>query len=132
MNTSSPITIRMPKAKLKKWLAALRSGEYKQGRNMLYNEHNGSFCCLGVLQHAVDRGNVECDGNSHDKEFRDMPTLTWLREHKITFRYSLGDKREGIDPFLPALNTNASIANDKMGSTFEEIADAIEACAEGF
>ena len=30
-----------------KWIAALRSGEYKQGRKHLNN--NGAYCCLGVL-----------------------------------------------------------------------------------
>ena len=30
-----------------KWVTALRSGEYKQGRKQLY--HAGRFCCLGVL-----------------------------------------------------------------------------------
>lgn len=31
-----------------KWIAALRSGEYKQGTVHLYNESNDSYCCLGV------------------------------------------------------------------------------------
>ncbi len=33
----------------KKWVAALRSGEYKQGRNRLHRKVDNSFCCLGVL-----------------------------------------------------------------------------------
>lgn len=32
----------------KKWVKALRSGEYKQGSYSLRNEKN-EFCCLGVL-----------------------------------------------------------------------------------
>lgn len=32
-----------------KWVAALRSGEYKQGRNNLANVKTNRFCCLGVL-----------------------------------------------------------------------------------
>lgn len=31
-----------------KWVAALRSGEYKQGRMGLYSESENSFCCLGI------------------------------------------------------------------------------------
>jgi hypothetical protein len=31
-----------------KWLRALRSGKYKQGRNALLNKQDG-YCCLGVL-----------------------------------------------------------------------------------
>lgn len=30
-----------------KWVAALRSGDYKQGR--AYLERDGAYCCLGVL-----------------------------------------------------------------------------------
>lgn len=32
----------------KKWLRALRSGRYQQGRHRLRTKHN-KFCCLGVL-----------------------------------------------------------------------------------
>jgi hypothetical protein len=31
-----------------KWIEALRSGEYEQGRYCLYRD--GSYCCLGVLK----------------------------------------------------------------------------------
>lgn len=31
-----------------KWIAALRSGEYRQGRHAL-RKADGSYCCLGVL-----------------------------------------------------------------------------------
>jgi hypothetical protein len=31
------------------WIAALRSGKFKQGRNKLFDECNNSYCCLGVL-----------------------------------------------------------------------------------
>lgn len=40
-----------------KWVAALRSGEYKQGNGRLRDSANG-FCCLGVL----------CDLYSKEKE----------------------------------------------------------------
>lgn len=42
----------MKKNIAKLWTAALRSGDYKQGRNALHkiNKHNEeTFCCLGVL-----------------------------------------------------------------------------------
>lgn len=32
---------------MKAWVAALRSGEYKQGRSCLRSA-DGTFCCLGV------------------------------------------------------------------------------------
>lgn len=42
------ITKKAIKANRKKWIAALRSGKYKQGRGILYNKKNNTFCCLGV------------------------------------------------------------------------------------
>ena len=39
-------------SKLKaRWIAALLSGEYKQGKEALYNNLDDSYCCLGVLLH---------------------------------------------------------------------------------
>lgn len=32
-----------------KWVEALRSGRYKQGKGQLKNGTNNSFCCLGVF-----------------------------------------------------------------------------------
>ena len=36
----------------KKWLKALRSGKYKQGRKQL--QDNAGYCCLGVLACIAD------------------------------------------------------------------------------
>ena len=37
----------------RKWVAALRSGKYKQGKHLLYRLNSDSFCCLGVLCHLL-------------------------------------------------------------------------------
>ena len=36
-----------------KWLEALRSGKYEQGKGCL-RDHEGKYCCLGVLADIVD------------------------------------------------------------------------------
>ena len=54
-------TIRMAKATLDKWLAALRSGKYTQGKGALETKDifgKITHCCLGVLQIELD-GEVE-------------------------------------------------------------------------
>ncbi len=47
---------------MKKWVAALRSGDYKQGKGQLRKEVDGvnSFCCLGVLcnLHAMEHPEI--------------------------------------------------------------------------
>jgi hypothetical protein len=37
---------KLPKQFKRKWVAALRSGKFKQAQKSLYN--NGGYCCLGV------------------------------------------------------------------------------------
>lgn len=41
---------KLPKVFKKKWIAALRSGKYKQGQLHLYIKEENSFCCLGVAE----------------------------------------------------------------------------------
>lgn len=38
---------KLPKEFKEKWIAALRSGEYKQGKGCL-DDSDGRYCCLGV------------------------------------------------------------------------------------
>lgn len=120
---SKQITIRMPQPLLDKWLAALRSGEYRQARGALKCNVDGGNCCLGVLQ-MVASGEVETYG---DGEPRALPTAAWLREQRVEFSGRFGAE----SPLLPTLGEEAHQAND-TGRTFPEIADAIEACAEGY
>lgn len=53
--------MKMNKQLKAKWIKALRSGEYQQGRNHLYKEYRlkdgksvHRFCCLGVLEHIAN------------------------------------------------------------------------------
>lgn len=120
----SQITIRMPKDTLAKWLAALRSGDYRQGRRALYDASTDGYCCLGVLQHVMG-GNVE---RYEDWTPKSYPSETWRNRLGVEFRSSRGGTTH--NPHLPKLETDAASAND-TGHSFAEIADAIEACAEG-
>ncbi len=44
-----------------KWVAALRSGEYRQGTFQLKSQ-KGYYCCLGVLNHVINYGQPEHHG----------------------------------------------------------------------
>lgn len=39
----------------RRWLKALRSGKYKQGKEVLYDETDDSYCCIGVLCRITER-----------------------------------------------------------------------------
>lgn len=126
----SEVTIRMPKESLAKWLAALRSGEYKQGKGSL-KSHEG-YCCLGVLQCALD-GDVEYERYTIPmaKTPLELPTLKWLSARNIKFHAGPRNEQSHRQPYLPSWGTTTSVANDYEGASFLDIADAIELCAEG-
>ena len=105
-----------------KWLKALRSGDYEQGRYRLKSKDN-KFCCLGVLCdiYAKEEGNQkwkdtegQCSTMDGNGEFLPVGVLDWsgLKHGKII---------------------NVTILNDGWNDqgegvlTFEEIADLIEA-----
>lgn len=102
----------------KKWIAALRSGEYKQCQNRLQNEDK--FCCLGVAcmvyeketgKEAV-RGSEsgELDGLSLNAQ---PDVFNWLGLYNDN-----GDAKKTTLPALIQLNDD--------GKSFEDIADHIE------
>lgn len=37
-----------------KWVAALRSGDYKQAKDVLHDPATGGYCCYGVLRHVAN------------------------------------------------------------------------------
>lgn len=118
-----------------KWIAALRSGEYKQGTNVLRDEDN-RFCCLGVLcDLMIKEGKGEWEDevikdeliNSRIFKYKEsehhkvLPT-TLAKELEIDISPS-GDFKNLL-PVSPYKRQLAK-ANDD-GIDFETIAKAIE------
>jgi hypothetical protein len=134
------------KENIRKWVEALRSGEYRQGKGHLTvldsEEQERSYCCLGVaceISGVTDPVEVVDSPNTGD------PILSWSGE----FAYSPTDDEEnsrffpprevldwlGLEAYNPPLtfvsdtgsqSICAAEANDTFGKSFEEIADAIE------
>ena len=103
----------------KKWVAALRSGEYKQAKKQL--RYDGSFCCLGVL---CEISGLTAWGNDSYMDCMSMPP-DQVYEFAGVPRDSVGClkfPKVVIDNELKALDEH----NDD-GKTFAQIADAIEA-----
>jgi hypothetical protein len=93
-----------------KWLEALRSGRYPQGRKALRDEHD-QYCCLGVLCDVVDPNAWEQRRGfwaHHGKDGYPTPSLVTqvgLTHHAASYLVSM---------------------NDAFLKTFKEIADYIE------
>jgi hypothetical protein len=141
-----PKTILMRKADHEKWDAALRSGEYQQGKGRLETKDK-KFCCLGVLQMALD-GKVEMEYNSDGESVgsRGYPTNEWKEEHGVVFRdYNSNDELQSNPsyasaPYLNAFKASADVVNDSTRCdeqcneihlhNFVQIADAIKEMVE--
>lgn len=108
-------TILMPKARAKKWLKALRSGEYIQAEGTLHDPDIGGFCCLGVEQYCNNDGFVE---NSYRDETSDygswdsFPSVSYLRTAGMLYVNS--HNSDSSDPYISAADTNVSDLNDSM------------------
>lgn len=91
-----------------KWLEALRSGKYKQGRWALRTKSD-DFCCLGVL----------CD----------VSGVSEWEENGLCYSY---DGALGFLPFrlhdqlTSGARTALMVRNDDYGMSFPDIADWIE------
>jgi hypothetical protein len=96
-----------------KWLAALRSGKYEQGRGFLRSE-NDCYCCLGV---ALDLCGVVWKADSwRDGRYGTAEHGSWA--------YPIAPERKTLGLTLDQAHELASL-ND-MGKSFAEIADYIE------
>lgn len=104
-----------------KWLEALRSGKYTQGKSGLHNIPNDTFCCLGVLcdVQGVYRGEPK-DPGSHwnDYVFR-------MGEDQKDYR-SNSDVPDGFCNLTGDDIWYLAGLNDSHDKTFPEIADYIE------
>ena len=124
----------MRKEIAERWVAALRSGEYEQGRGYLHTEDG--HCCLGVLCDlhqretgdgewrpwgSGDAGHSQCyrDGLGIDGEYTPPPGVReWadmLEDPKLSFRHRFGTEMRD------------EIANlNDGGFSFARLADLIE------
>jgi len=109
----------------KKWVDALRSGEYKQGKS--YLRSSDSYCCLGVLADVI---------------IKETDQYYWRRDStisKLVEVYSLINKMDEAvvgsgkfysafyDEYLYSLEQDNLIKlNDGENLSFNEIADYIE------
>ena len=111
------------------WVAALRSGEYKQGQGRL----NGSlgFCCLGVLcDLAVKQGVTEWEliQESHDPCYTCGGYSSTLPECVGSWAGFPDGPGLGLGPRVTRWPREETLADlNDTGSTFPEIADLIEA-----
>jgi len=118
---TSKLTAKMKPEIKEKWIKALRSKTYKQGRNCLRNCTN-EYCCLGVLcDIAVQNGVIPPPILSLSTKFQYDGETT----HYLPIRVQQWASFSESDPYSFSLGGKLSASNDK-GVTFDTIANAIE------
>lgn len=114
----------------KKWVAALRSGKYAQGRNFLRRistEHGtpDAYCCLGVAcdLYAQDKG-----GEWAARSLRGPQTFSTRRDSSSTNLPLEVGMRLGLVDFSSGSKAVSKLIdmNDRKLCSFEEIASFIE------
>ncbi len=117
-----------------KWVEALRSGEYKQGKGTL-RTNNNLFCCLGVLCDILSPDKWVNNIHVHSmygitgvlsQEILDITGISWNNPYINLEKVSNREKLKKYVFPLPNEITLSSL-NDK-GVPFEEIATIIDEC----
>lgn len=117
----------------RRWVKALRSGQYRKTTGNLVTSQNGkdSFCCLGVLCDLAVRAGVIAPPESNDFGYLmygggsydlPVPVRVWAG-----LTSSSGTFDEKIRRQYSLVNLN----DDVKGFTFKKIADVIEREPEG-
>lgn len=109
-----------------KWVAALRSGEYEQGKHALRDAEQ--FCCLGVLcsLHAQAHPRIAAKESSRRSYLGSYSTLPGK-----VMNWAGLESEWGPRLVIAGMTAEATIHNDGLSgtpqATFAQIADAIEA-----
>jgi hypothetical protein len=102
----------------KEWVKALRSGKYKQTKNVLYEADRNAFCCMGV---ACDISGVSPE-KWHGSDYTVLPLEV---QEKLNLSSDYGSFLDEED------DTSLVMFNDILGYSFDQIADIIESEPKG-
>jgi len=107
---------------MKKWVKALRSGEYKQGKLALHRIESDAYCCLGVLCELAVKENIvkkssECSSSTseYDELAGSLPesVVDWAG-----MKSASGSRKNRRNSLM--------VLNDDSNFSFKRIADVIE------
>lgn len=110
------------------WLAALRSGEYKQGIGSLKEDNR--YCCLGVLCDLAAKDGIGdwCGKMFHDTDGYKYNFDDFILTDGVRIWAGMRD-RSGYFPETHPYRGSLSEVND-AGVPFPQIANLIEQCWE--
>ena len=98
-----------------KWVAALRSGKFKQAQGILFDSKGGSYCCVGVYAEVVE--GFEANGKDYC-----FPQIIAKYPGGKLCSWKIMLEVAGV----PIEEAKTLTTMNDTGSSFEEIADYIE------
>lgn len=111
------------KAHLRLWVAALRSGIYKQGK--MFMRQGSQHCCLGVAMEVALRAGHKPAGAIEWGQHSVLERS--IHEEFYGFEWMTGTRNIRVTTDMPLITmTSLADLNDKYNWNFNEIADAIE------
>ena len=113
----------MKKEIAEKWVAALRSGDYKQHTSFLANAARTEHCCLGVLCELAVKDGVEME-----VLYEDTRTYTRFDGEGSHLPDCVQDWADtyGVSPVTARCSLDRLAHMNDCGTPFEDIADVIE------
>lgn len=109
---------------MKKWVAALRSGQYTQGKEML--RKGDTYCCLGVLCDLSKKGKWKINNTNNTSFSFESSNLKRLGRLSPAVMIWAGMKNEyGTLKFKKGV-LNLATLNDDRKRSFKQIAAFIE------
>lgn len=106
------------------WVAALRSGKYKQGKTRLYTKEYNSYCCMGVLCAIANKPYTYVDGGGKGVPADEDCEAMGLPIYNIAASNYFPEDNRIIDGLVDVSTLCA--LNDRLNKSFNEIADYIE------
>jgi hypothetical protein len=110
---------------IKKWIEALRSGDYEQGKGQL--KFGDKYCCLGVLCEIAVKENIiekyehnnkSCYGEEHQLAYLPKKIEVWVG---LDYNPKIIINNNGYNKEVSLVSLN-----DDYGYSFKEIADVLE------
>ncbi len=108
-----------------KWIAALRSNEYKQGHNRL-RRFGEEYCCLGVLCDLAVKEGIAKWSDGDDEDSIRIESLDRLEKSTANLINSVKDWAGFSHPYASGEEVVLIRLNDTAKLTFKEISDVIE------
>lgn len=124
MNSKDELIYKLDPELKSKWLKALRSGKYMQGRGRLCSPYRGisAYCCLGVLADVIDPKGWESFLVYNSWKYMTASLSLSSDIDKNTYNVL----EQASSNSLNTVEDHLLSMNDVQGKSFSEIADWIE------